>query len=163
MRDESPRRIWDEYSPDDNFYSHPNIDKNVYKWSSEEYAVKQVEHWWNKMGKKAYHCGGANWVFTDGPHGGRCQTEVTRASGEVDAVRLPKEAFYSLKSIWRTEPQVNIVGHWNYKPETVKTVYVTSNCQSVKLFVNDRLVAENSNQHQVMCSVFLMLNGNRVI
>lgn len=143
-RDESPRRIWDKYSPDDNFYSHPNIDKNVYKWSSEEYAVKQVEHWWNKMGKKAYHCGGANWVFTDGPHGGRCQTEVTRASGEVDAVRLPKEAFYSLKSIWRTEPQVNIVGHWNYKPETVKTVYVTSNCQSIKLFVNDKLVAENS-------------------
>lgn len=96
------------------------------------------------MGKKVYHCGGANWVFTDGPHGGRCQIEVTRASGEVDAVRLPKEAFYSLKSIWRTEPQVNIVGHWNYKPETVKTVYVTSNCQSVKLFVNDKLIAENS-------------------
>ena len=142
-REEAPRRIWDKYSPDDNFYSHPNIKKNTYKLNSEEFAVKQAFHWWNKMGKKKFHVGGANWVFSDGPHGGRCPTEVTRASGEVDAVRLPKEAFYALKAMWRPEPQVHIIGHWNYKEGTKKDVFVMSNMASVKLYVNGKLVGED--------------------
>ena len=144
MRDEAPRRIWDKNSPDDNFYSHPNIDKNTYELNSEEFAVRQADHWWNKMGKKPYHVGGANWIFSDGPHGGRCPTEVTRASGEVDAVRLPKEAFYALKAMWRPEPQAHIVGHWNYKNGTKKDVYVISNCAAVKLYVNGKLLGTNS-------------------
>ncbi len=144
MRDEAPRRIWDKQSPDDNFWSHPNINKNTYKLSSEDFAVRQADHWWNKMGKKSYHVGGANWVFSDGPHGGRCPTEVTRASGEVDAVRLPKEGFYALKAMWRPEPQVHVVGHWNYKEGTKKDMYVISNCETVKLYVNGKLIGTNN-------------------
>ncbi|WP_158027234.1 sugar-binding domain-containing protein [Labilibacter marinus] len=139
-RDEGPRRVWDKYSRDDNFFNHPNIKRNTYKFAGEKFAVRQAEHWWKKMGKKPYHSGGANWIFSDGPHGGRCPTEVTRASGEVDGVRLPKEAFYALKAMWRPEPQVHIVGHWNYSEDTKKTMYVISNCASVKLFVNDELI-----------------------
>lgn len=142
-REEAPRRIWDKQSPDDNFYSHPNIDRNTYTLNSEEFAVKQAYHWWDKMGRKAYHVGGANWVFSDGPHGGRCPTEVTRASGEVDGVRLPKEAFYALKAMWRPEPQVHIVGHWNYEAGTKKDVFVISNTAAVKLYVNGKFIAEN--------------------
>ncbi|MFY0606452.1 MAG: DUF4982 domain-containing protein [Cyclobacteriaceae bacterium] len=143
-RDEAPRRVWDKYSPDDNYWSHPNISKNTYKMASETFAVKQAEHWWKKMGKKPYHSGGANWIFTDGPHGGRCPTEVTRASGEVDAVRLPKEAFYALKAMWRPEPQVHIVGHWNYEVGTTKDMFVISNCAAVKLYINDELIGFDS-------------------
>ena len=143
-RDEAPRRAWDKYSPDDNYFSHPNIKRNTYKMASETFAVKQADHWWNKMGKKPYHSGGANWIFSDGPHGGRCPTEVTRASGEVDAVRLPKEAFYALKAMWRPEPQVHIVGHWNYEKGTEKAMYVISNCASVKLYINDELVGTDT-------------------
>ena len=40
------------------------------------------------------HSGGANWMFSDGTSGGRVAVEVTRGSGEVDAVRLPKEAYF---------------------------------------------------------------------
>ena len=140
MRDEAPRRIWDKYSPDDNFYSHPNLDRNTYDLNSEEFAIGQVSHWWNKMGKKSFHVGGANWVFSDGTHGGRNPTEVTRASGEVDAVRLPKEAFYTVKAMWRPEAQIHVVGHWNYEPRTKKTMYVVSNCSSVKIYVNGELI-----------------------
>ena len=96
------------------------------------------------MGKKPYHSGGANWVFSDGPHGGRCPTEVTRASGEVDGVRLPKEAFYALKSMWRPEPQVHIVGHWNYTEDIKKPIYVISNCAVVKLYVNNVMIGVDS-------------------
>ena len=144
-REEAPRRIWDKNSPDDNFYSHKNLKRNTYKLNSEEFAFHQVSHWWDKMGRKAFHVGGANWVFTDGTHGGRCPTEVTRASGEVDAVRLPKEAFYATKAMWRNEPQVHIIGHWNYKNNTNKDIYVISNCAAVKLYVNDKLVGEKNN------------------
>ncbi|ANW95844.1 hypothetical protein AXE80_05910 [Wenyingzhuangia fucanilytica] len=139
-RDEAPRRIWDKYSPDDNFYNNPNLSKNTYKFGSETFAVRQADHWWNKMGKKVYHSGGANWIFSDGTHGGRCPTEVTRASGEVDAVRLPKEAFYALKAMWRPEPQVHVIGHWNYNEGTKKDMYVISNCAEVKLYVNGKLI-----------------------
>ncbi|WP_282122046.1 glycoside hydrolase family 2 protein [Algibacter mikhailovii] len=141
-REEAPRRIWDTHSPDDYFYSHPNIEKNTYTFNSEEFAVRQAFHWWDKMGKKAFHVGGANWIFSDGPHGGRCPTEVTRASGEVDAVRLPKEAFYTTKAMWRPEPQVHIVGHWNYEEGTKKDIFVVSNTAKVKLFVNGKLIGE---------------------
>ncbi|OHX64492.1 glycoside hydrolase family 2 protein [Flammeovirga pacifica] len=143
-RDESPRRSWDKFTPDDNYFSHPNIKKNTYVMASEKFAVRQAEHWWKKMGVKPYHSGGANWVFTDGPHGGRCPTEVTRASGEVDAVRLPKEAFYACKAMWRPEPQVHIVGHWNYTSKVKKPIYVISNGDAVKLYVNDQLIGVDS-------------------
>ena len=142
-REEGPRRVWDEYSRDDNFFSHKNFNRNTYKKSAEQFAVGQVTHWWQKMGSKPYHSGGANWVFSDGPHGGRCPTEVTRASGEVDAVRLPKEAFYTTKAMWRPEPQVHIVGHWNYDASVTKPIYVVSNCDEVRLFVNGQLIGTN--------------------
>jgi beta-galactosidase len=92
------------------------------------------------MGKKSYHSGGANWVFTDGTHGGRNPTEVTRASGEVDAVRLKKEAFYATKAMWRPEAQIHAIGHWNYEKDTQKTMYVVSNCTKVKLYINNKLI-----------------------
>ncbi len=140
LRDEGPRRAWDKFTPDDNFWTHPNLSRNVYKIGSEVFAIRQVEDWWEKMGKKSYHSGGANWVFTDGTHGGRNPTEVTRASGEVDAVRLKKEAFYTTKAMWRPEAQIHVIGHWNYAEDTQKTMYVVSNCTKVKLYINDKLI-----------------------
>lgn len=141
MRDEAPRRVWDKYSPDDNFFNNPNLYKNTYQIGSEEFAVRQAEHWWNKMGKKTYHVGGANWIFSDGTHGGRNPTEVARTSGEVDAVRLPKEAYFAVKSMWRPEPQIHVIGHWNYAEGTTKDMFVISNCAEVKLYINDKLIS----------------------
>jgi beta-galactosidase len=61
----------------------------------------------------------------------------------VDAVRLPKEAYYVYRVMQNAEPDVHIIGHWNYgfSPEmafnSVKNVFVAANhCDSVELFVN---------------------------
>jgi len=143
FRDESPRRVWDNDSLP-SYGDYPRKHMNQYKWTSEEFAVLQADHWWNKMGKKAYHSGGANWIFSDGPHGGRNPSEVVRASGEVDAVRLQKEGFYALKSMWRPEPQVHIVGHWTYENQVKKDIYVISNCSPVKLYVNGELIGTDN-------------------
>ena len=63
---------------------------------------------------------------------------MARAGGEVDGVRLPKEAYFVLRSMFRNEPQVHIIGHWTYPAGTKKTVYVTSNCGEVELFLNGK-------------------------
>ncbi len=144
MRDESPRRVWDDKSLP-TYGNYPRKEMNQYKWTSEQYAALQVSHWWLKMGVKPYHSGGANWIFSDGTSGGRNPSEVTRASGEVDGVRLPKEAFYALKSMWRSEPQVHVIGHWTYEPGVKKDIYVVSNCAMVKLYVNNKLIGTNAN------------------
>jgi beta-galactosidase len=60
-------------------------------------------------------------------------------SGKVDAVRLPKEAYYLYRVMQSTTPDIHIIGHWTYPANTVKTVYVAANnCQSVELFVNGK-------------------------
>jgi beta-galactosidase len=40
--------------------------------------------------------------------------------------------------MFRDDPQVHIIGHWTYPAGTRKTIYVTSNCEEVQLFVNGK-------------------------
>ena len=132
-REESPRRVWDDFSPPN--YGYPEAKGQTYDLTSEQYAVNEVAQYVRKTGAPN-HSGGANWIFSDSTSGGRNTAEVSRASGEVDGVRLPKEAYYVCQTMFRDDPQVHIIGHWNYAPGTKKTVYVTSNCGEVELLVN---------------------------
>ncbi len=132
-REESPRRVWDDFSPPN--YGYPEAKGQTYDLTSEQYAVNEVAQYVRKTGAPN-HSGGANWIFSDSTSGGRNTAEVSRASGEVDGVRLPKEAYYVCQAMFRDDPQVHIIGHWNYAPGTKKTVYVTSNCGEVELLVN---------------------------
>ena len=134
-REESPRRVWDDASPPN--FGYPEGKGQTYQLTSEQYAVNQVTQYMKKIGA-ANHAGGANWVFSDSTSGGRVSSEVARSSGEVDGVRLPKEAYYVCRTIFRDDPQVHIIGHWTYPAGTKKTVYVASNAEEVELFVNGR-------------------------
>jgi beta-galactosidase len=134
-REESPRRVWDDYSPPG--FGYPEAKGQTYQLTSEQYAVNQVEQWMTKLGQP-WHCGGANWIFSDSTSGGRVSCEVARAGGEVDGMRLPKEAYFALRTMWRNEPEVHIIGHWTYPPGTKKAIYVTSNCGEVELLLNGK-------------------------
>lgn len=134
-REESPRRVWDEFSPPN--FGYPEAKGQTYQLTSEQFAVNQVGHYVKKLGAPE-HAGGANWIFSDSTSGGRVAVEVARASGEVDGVRLPKEAYYVTAAMFRDDPQVHIIGHWSYPAGTKKTVYVASNGDEVELFLNDR-------------------------
>jgi beta-galactosidase len=146
-REESPRRVWDLASgvsgpgsgakPPAPSPQTPNPRPQTSDLTSEQFAVDEVSQFVRKIGA-ASDCGGANWIFSDSTSGGRNTAEVDRASGEVDAVRLPKEAYYVCRTMFRNDPQVHIIGHWNYPAGTKKTIYVTSNCQDVELFVNGK-------------------------
>jgi beta-galactosidase len=132
-REESPRRVWDHASPPN--FGYPEAKGQTYQLTSEQFAVNQVGHYVKKLGAPE-HAGGANWIFSDSTSGGRVATEVARASGEVDGVRLPKEAYYVTAAMFRDDPQIHIIGHWSYPTGTKKTVYVASNGDNVELFLN---------------------------
>jgi beta-galactosidase len=87
--EESPRRVWDDFSPPN--FGYPEAKGQTYQLTSEQYAVNQVTQFVKKVGA-GNHAGGANWIFSDSTSGGRVSTEVARAGGEVDGVRLPKES-----------------------------------------------------------------------
>ena len=134
-REESPRRVWDDFSPPN--FGYPEAKGQTYDLTSEQYAVNQVSQYVSKVGADN-HSGGANWIFSDSTSGGRVATEVARAGGEVDGVRLPKEAYYVCRAMFRDDPQVHLIGHWTYPAGTRKTVYAASNAEDVELFVNGR-------------------------
>jgi beta-galactosidase len=132
-REESPRRVWDNFSPPG--FGYPGAAGQTYQLTSEQYAVNQVSQYVRKIGA-ADNCGGANLIFSDSTSGGRVDCETARDSGEVDGVRLPKEAYYACAAMFRGDPQVHIIGHWNYPAGTRKAVYVVANGDAVELFVN---------------------------
>lgn len=132
-REEARRGVWDRYTEGFKDYK---MDSSTYNLTTEQFAVNQVSNY-KKIAKNS-HCGGANWIFSDSTSHGRVYSEVTRASGEVDAVMLEKEAYYALKTIQTDEVDAYIIGHWNYTDGTVKPVYVSSDAEKVELFLNEK-------------------------
>ncbi|HUA65455.1 MAG TPA: DUF4982 domain-containing protein, partial [Alphaproteobacteria bacterium] len=144
FRDEAARRFWDDYSPPHfGFKPGPN---DTYHWNSETFclaaAVRYHDYFINCITNtdpshskwSAY----ASIFWSDSNADGRQDSsEVARVSGKVDAVRLPKQAWYVYRVMQNSAPDIHIIGHWSYPPGTVKTMYVAANhCDSVELFLN---------------------------
>ncbi len=134
-REESPRRVWDDKTPRPNpadpskpIFGYVEGKGQTYDLDSEQYAVNEVGQYVGKLGAES-HSGGGNWIFSDSTSGGRVASEVARASGEVDGVRLPKEAYYVCQAMFRDDPQVHIIGHWNYPADTKKTCLCRLECR----------------------------------
>jgi beta-galactosidase len=145
-REESPRRVWDDFSPPN--FGYPEAKGMTYQLTSEQYALNEIKQF-EKIAPE-YHSGGANWIFSDSTSGGRVPAEVTRASGEVDAVRLPKEAYFVCSVLFRPDPQVHIIGHWTYPAGTKKPMYVVSNADDVELFLNGRSLGHGVRSQRVL-------------
>jgi beta-galactosidase len=143
-RFESPRRVWDPLTPPYVGWTNPAGPQDWATAQDAESSVVDEVAEWDGFLKNTGHAGGANWHFTDEPTHRRVFTDVARDSGEVDAVRLPKESYYAVQAMWSNTPQVYLVGHWSYKAGQTKTVNVVSNCPSVELFVNGVSVGKSS-------------------
>jgi beta-galactosidase len=155
-RDEAPRRVWDDYSPPDYGYIHDP--SSTWDYNSEEFAVISSavnfhEYWKDRVQgpDTSYdmYSAAAALVWADSnQHGRNYLTENARMSGRVDAVRIPKESFYSFQVLQNSKPDLHIVGHWTYPENTVKDMFVIANhVKRVELYVNGVLkgsVAENT-------------------
>ena len=144
FRDEAARRFWDDYSPPHlGFKPGPN---DTYKWNSETFCLAAAKRYYdyfsqiisNSDPKKSKWSGYASIIFADSnQHGRQASSEVCRNSGKVDAVRLPKQAYYVYRVMQNEQPDIHIIGHWTYPADTKKTIYVAgNNLDAVELFVN---------------------------
>ncbi len=146
FRDEAARRFWDDYSPP-HFGFKPGLN-DVYHWNSETFclaaAQRYHDYYLNRISNPdpahSKWSGYASIYWSDSNADGRQDSsEVCRVSGKVDSVRLPKQACYVYRVMQNDQPDMHIIGHWNYPTNTVKTVYVAANhCDSVELFVNGK-------------------------
>ena len=152
-RAESPRRVWDKFSPPsfgyvniadpaNNIVEHPVNDFKMN--SSEDLARNNIKKYYDRwirrggQGLSSIMVGGAKIIFADGcSHGRMIKTELARVSGVTDAARLPKESYYALKVAHSDTIDIKILGHWNYPENTVKDVFVISNMEEVGLATYD--------------------------
>jgi len=163
MRDEGLRKYWDEFSPpyhkDGEGPLYKGNDASAYNRNMDSYTREIVRRWYDYYRErpgtgKRVSSGGVNIIFseTNTHHRGE---ENYRRSGEVDALRIPKDGFYAHQVIWNgwVDPENDanyIVGHWNYEEGVVKKVYVVSTGDKVELFVNDKSLGFGGRQYNFL-------------
>jgi beta-galactosidase len=150
-RDEGLRKYWDEFSPpyhkDGDGPLYRNAPANDYNRNQDSHAIENVRRWFDYWearpgtGKRV-SSGGVNIIFSDTNTHYR-GAENYRRSGEVDAMRIPKDGFYAHQVMWdgwvdAERPRTHVIGHWNYAPGVKKNIYVVSNTEKVELFINGK-------------------------
>lgn len=146
-RDEAARADQDDWTPP--FHKDaPDYNRNV-----ESMAVEDARRWLDYYeqrpgGGDRSNAGGVKIGFTDSNSHFRGDNNYRR-SGVVDGLRLRKDPWYVHQSMWDGWVEsgghhLHVIGHWTYAPGTVKPVYVTSNGESVALFLNGKPLAKGA-------------------
>jgi beta-galactosidase len=133
LREESPRRVWDDFSPPDYDYDNLWLGKggrkqnggDIHDLTAEEFALVAAsgygEFFHDRMGgasKKNLYSTTAALCWTDSAqHGRQAASENARMSGRVDPVRIKKQSFEVFRTMQSNEPSIKILGHWNYPKE----------------------------------------------
>ena len=164
-RDEGLRKYWDEQS----YPFHKEGDgplyrgkpANEYNHNMDEFAVEMVRRWYDYWRERPgtgtrVSSGGVKIVFSDTNTHHRGEKHY-RTSGVVDAMRIPKDAFFAHQVMWNgwVEPEkamTYIAGHWNYPAHTAKPVYVVSTADSVELFLNGKSLGKGKQSYRYLFS-----------
>lgn len=164
-RDEGLRKYWDEQSypfhkeGDGPLYRGKPADE--YNHNMDQFAVEMVRRWYDYWRERPgtgtrVSSGGVKIVFSDTNTHHRGEKHY-RTSGVVDAMRIPKDAFFAHQVMWNgwvepEEAKTYIVGHWNYPAHTVKPVYVVSTADSVELFLNGKSLGKGKQSYRYLFS-----------
>jgi len=150
-RDEALRKYWDEFTPP----YHKNgagplykgADASDYNRNQDSQAIEDIirwnEYYLERPGTGTrVSSGGVNIIFSDSNTHRRGE-ENYRRSGEVDAVRIPKDSYFAHQVMWDgwVEPKksgLHIIGHWNYKKGVQKDIFVVSAADKVELQLNGK-------------------------
>ncbi|TKB96274.1 glycoside hydrolase family 2 protein [Pedobacter cryophilus] len=162
-RDEGLRKYWDEFTPP--FHKngagpkYKDQDASDYNRNQDSHAIENIirwnEYWVQRPGTgKKVSSGGVNIVFSDTNTHYRGE-ENYRRSGEVDAMRIPKDGFFAHKVMWdgwvNPDPKgLHMIGHWNYTDDVVKDQYVISAAQKVQLFLNGKSLGYGNRTHNFL-------------
>lgn len=138
-REESPRRVWDDFSPPDFDYKNTYSGgskvsyKDAYDLTAEDFVLsdaKAYNEYYSQStqvnSQNPFYSAAAALCWSDSNQHGRQQaTENGRMSGRVDPVRIKKQSFYAYQTMQSSEPSLYIVGHWNYPTDKNAYVYET--------------------------------------
>lgn len=133
LREEAPRRIWDDFTPPDFDYDNKWLGRggrkqpggDFYDLTSEDLALAAArgysEFFHDRIGGGSHRdwysaCAALCWTDS-AQHGRQAFSENGRMSGRVDAVRNKKQNFDIFRVMQSAGPAVKIAGHWNYPPE----------------------------------------------
>ncbi|MBQ6529535.1 MAG: beta galactosidase jelly roll domain-containing protein [Clostridia bacterium] len=140
-REESPRRVWDDFSPPDfdykNVYSGGSkvSYKDAYDLTAEDFVLSDAKAY-NEYYSQSTQVNSANPFYSaaaalcwsdSNQHGRQQGTENARMSGRVDPVRIKKQSFYAYQVMQSDMPSLCIVGHWSYPTDKNAYVYETKN------------------------------------
>ncbi len=162
-RDEGLRKYWDEYSPpyhkDGAGPPYKGNDASEYNRNQDSHAREDIIRWYDYWRERPgtgerVSSGGVNIIFSDTNTHYRGE-ENYRRSGEVDPMRIPKDGFFAHQVMWDgwvepEHPRTHIMGHWNYKPGTVKDIYVVSNGQAAELFLNGKSLGKGEQSYRFL-------------
>ena len=184
-RDEGLRKYWDAQS----YPFHKEGDGPLYRnqpapdynHNMDQFAVEMVRRWYDYWRERPgtgtrVSSGGVKIVFSDTNTHHRGEKHY-RTSGVVDAMRIPKDAFYAHQVMWSgwvepEEAKTYIIGHWNKAPflsprlggspneqqllprpgEVGKglPVYVVSTGDEVELFLNGRSLGKGRQSNRYL-------------
>jgi beta-galactosidase len=162
-RDEGLRKYWDDWTPP----YHKDGDGPLHKGDSaascnrnqDSHAIENVVRWYDYWRERPgtgtrVSSGGVNIIFSDSNTHYR-GAENYRRSGEVDAMRIPKDGFWAHQVIWNgwvdvEKPTAHIIGHWNYEPGVRKPVYVVSSADAVDLFLNGKPIGRGRQSNRFL-------------
>lgn len=148
-RDEGLRKYWDEFSPpyhiDGAGPLYKGADASEYNRNQDSHAIEDVIRWNEYYDERPgtgtrVSSGGVNIIFSDSNTHHRGE-ENYRRSGEVDAMRIPKDGFFAHRVMWDgwVNPKkegLHLIGHWNYKAGTQKDIHVIAAGDKVELILN---------------------------
>ncbi len=133
LREESPMRIWDDFSPPDYDYRTKWLGIggmkrdgcDYYDLTSEELGLRAAagyaEFFNDRIGGasgKSYYSAAAALCWTDSAqHGRQTKSENARMSGRVDPTRMKKQSFDVFRVMQSAVPLVKICGHFSYPDE----------------------------------------------
>ena len=169
-RDEGLRKYWNEWS----YPYHKEGDGPLYRGkpateynhNMDQFAIEMVRRWYDYWRERPgtgtrVSSGGVKIVFSDTNTHHRGESNY-RTSGVVDAMRIPKDAFYAHQVMWNgwvepEEPRTYIIGHWNYGDAASSLqagggapVYVVSTADAVELFLNGRSLGKGKQQYRYL-------------
>ena len=133
-RDEGLRKYWNEWS----YPYHKEGDGPLYRGkpateynhNMDQFAIEMVRRWYDYWRERPgtgtrVSSGGVKIVFSDTNTHHRGESNY-RTSGVVDAMRIPKDAFFVHQVMWNgwvepEEAKTYIIGHWNL-PSSPSTI-----------------------------------------
>ena len=171
-RDEGLRKYWDEWS----YPYHKEGDGPLYRnqpapdynHNMDQMAIEMVRRWYDYWRERPgtgtrVSSGGVKIIFSDTNTHHRGESNY-RTSGVVDAMRIPKDAFFAHQVMWSgwvepEEARTYIIGHWSLTtaPSSKsdgsgikKPVYVVSTGDEVELFLNGKSLGKGKQSYRYL-------------